>query len=86
MKQSTLYTKAAKRIVAGKNLYSCVAIWNLHTNTDTEDLLILIYQTWFIHSWREENGWWDLCDETPELQLTRSLALLFMAEIAKETE
>lgn len=83
MRLSNVYKKASERIVLGKNMQSCVAIMDV--TGLIQNISLDNYKELFTHHKSEENGWW--CDEfTPENQLTRSLALLFMAEIAKENE
>lgn len=83
MKRSTIYRKAARRIADGKHFLSCLAI-SKYDNYINRGGSIAVYEDMFQHSrFYCKLGWWNDVI-TPENQMTRSLALLFMAEIAKD--
>jgi hypothetical protein len=71
-----LYNKAARYIVNGGAFFSCGALWKAGHS-------LFLYKDYFMHDVDENNAWWN-ADVTDENQLTRSLALLFMAEIEKD--
>ena len=83
---SAAYLRAAEMIANGSQRYCCFAI--RHAVNHKGDIWGCPYVSGFKEMFDPMDGsghlWWD--NPTPENQLARSLALCFMAEIAKEGE
>lgn len=85
MKGHEIYTEAAKRIVSGSNIYTCVAIREAMKCRAWDFKYVGFYRNWFMPPLGESVDWWNYINfDVHKYQLPRSLALLFMAEIAKE--
>ncbi len=83
VKKSTMYKRAAKNIANDKAQVCCCAI-----NTSMLRYNPLLRQD-FVQLFKPPGAYELACwygSITPDNQMARSLALLFMAEIAKETE
>ncbi len=76
MTPSTVYRKAAARIESGKSLTACSALWGV------KDEYIINFANYFKDSGSGLFWWGNYSVE--KNQLARSLALLFMAEIAED--
>ncbi len=79
MKESIKYLAAAKRIVAKESKFCCSALTQVQQPPFS-------FRSWFRPDGQDDIAIWYGMPGNQQNQLTRSLALLFMAEIAKEGE
>lgn len=88
MKPSSVYRKAARRIVSKKNLFCCSAIadsTDIHTYSNRLEWdFIRYFKPYMNELFFESTFFWFGRESINENQLARSLALLLMAEIVKD--